>query len=211
VNPERAELRSLACAMGAQYRQDVTTDTTHVVCKFDGTPKIAQARQQGCFIVRTDWIQACHHEQKRLPEDDFLLHKQDQNPPASKRPRTDVQSHGKNVDSSQKLPARKDQVDEETSKMVDGDIKRFRDYLASQVKDNQDKETIARKGLLEAFVYAKECHEQHGDLKSFQDEWIGPIPLALQRLLEDLPANVTTKRIEELHDVYQLVLSRSPT
>ncbi|EKX50842.1 hypothetical protein GUITHDRAFT_103430 [Guillardia theta CCMP2712] len=186
--------------MGAQYRQDVTTDTTHVVCKFDGTPKIAQARQQGCFIVRTDWIQACHHEQKRLPEDDFLLHKQDQNPPASKRPRTDVQSHGKNVDSSQKLPASvelpgswmqaevallgKDQVDEETSKMVDGDIKRFRDYLASQVKDNQDKETIARKGLLEAFVYAKECHEQHGDLKSFQDEWIGPIPLALQRLLE---------------------------
>uniref|UniRef100_A0AAY4A9K9 DNA repair protein XRCC1 n=1 Tax=Denticeps clupeoides TaxID=299321 RepID=A0AAY4A9K9_9TELE len=55
-NPFRGELRDKALAMGARYRPDWTPDSTHLICAFSNTPKYAQVKSAGGFIVRKEWV-----------------------------------------------------------------------------------------------------------------------------------------------------------
>uniref|UniRef100_A0AAY4AC49 DNA repair protein XRCC1 n=1 Tax=Denticeps clupeoides TaxID=299321 RepID=A0AAY4AC49_9TELE len=58
-NPFRGELRDKALAMGARYRPDWTPDSTHLICAFSNTPKYAQVKSAGGFIVRKEWVLDC--------------------------------------------------------------------------------------------------------------------------------------------------------
>ncbi|NWV66720.1 XRCC1 protein, partial [Malurus elegans] len=66
-NPLRGQLRAAALALGARYRPDWTSDSTHLVCAFARTPKAARAREGGGVVVSPDWIWDCQREGRRLP------------------------------------------------------------------------------------------------------------------------------------------------
>ncbi|NWT80315.1 XRCC1 protein, partial [Lanius ludovicianus] len=66
-NPLRSQLRAAAVALGAEYRPDWTSDSTHLVCAFPRTPKAARARQLGGLLVGPAWIWDCQKMGRRLP------------------------------------------------------------------------------------------------------------------------------------------------
>ncbi|KAF6779311.1 hypothetical protein AHF37_01191 [Paragonimus kellicotti] len=58
-NPLRNELRKKALDLGATFRQNWSTDCTHLICAFPNTPKFKEAKNKG-IIVSDKWIQQCH-------------------------------------------------------------------------------------------------------------------------------------------------------
>ncbi|KAF8563409.1 hypothetical protein P879_10295 [Paragonimus westermani] len=58
-NPLRNELRKKALNLGATYRQNWSTDCTHLVCAFPNTPKFKEAKNKS-IIVSDKWIEQCH-------------------------------------------------------------------------------------------------------------------------------------------------------
>jgi hypothetical protein len=47
---------------------------THLIAAFLNTPKCNEVKDSGHgAIVGAEWIEDCHTEKKRLPEDDYLL------------------------------------------------------------------------------------------------------------------------------------------
>lgn len=50
-NPERADLRSKALALGAKYSADWTDSCTHLICAFKNTPKYREVQGKGQFKV----------------------------------------------------------------------------------------------------------------------------------------------------------------
>ncbi|EDS37514.1 DNA-repair protein XRCC1 [Culex quinquefasciatus] len=71
-NPDRANLRNQALAMGAKYKSDWDSSCTHLICAFKNTPKYNQVHGQG-KIVRKGWIERCHALRKRLSWRKFAL------------------------------------------------------------------------------------------------------------------------------------------
>ncbi|KAF7261907.1 hypothetical protein EG68_00875, partial [Paragonimus skrjabini miyazakii] len=58
-NPLRNEVRKKALDLGATFRQNWSTDCTHLICAFPNTPKFKEAKNKG-IIVSDKWIQQCH-------------------------------------------------------------------------------------------------------------------------------------------------------
>uniref|UniRef100_A0A1B6KXU3 BRCT domain-containing protein n=1 Tax=Graphocephala atropunctata TaxID=36148 RepID=A0A1B6KXU3_9HEMI len=75
-NPLRGQLRSKACAMGAKYKADWDSTSTHLICAFVNTPKFNQVRGRG-KIVKKEWIEECHNRRRRLPWRRFALDRND--------------------------------------------------------------------------------------------------------------------------------------
>uniref|UniRef100_A0A0P6IV92 Putative dna repair protein n=1 Tax=Aedes aegypti TaxID=7159 RepID=A0A0P6IV92_AEDAE len=71
-NPDRANLRNQALAMGAKYKSDWDSSCTHLICAFKNTPKYNQVHGKG-KIVKKDWIERCHALRKRLSWRKFAL------------------------------------------------------------------------------------------------------------------------------------------
>uniref|UniRef100_A0A8D0HKY3 DNA repair protein XRCC1 n=1 Tax=Sphenodon punctatus TaxID=8508 RepID=A0A8D0HKY3_SPHPU len=66
-NPFRSELRDKALEMGAKYRPDWTSDSTHLICAFANTPKYSHVKGRGGTIVRKEWVLDCYRTRRRLP------------------------------------------------------------------------------------------------------------------------------------------------
>ncbi|XP_022222798.2 DNA repair protein XRCC1 isoform X2 [Drosophila obscura] len=65
-NPDRADLRAKATAMGARYKADWESGCTHLICAFKNTPKYREVRGKGKIVTRS-WIEKCHAHKKYLP------------------------------------------------------------------------------------------------------------------------------------------------
>ncbi|XP_020043240.1 DNA repair protein XRCC1 isoform X1 [Castor canadensis] len=72
-NPFRSELRDKALELGAKYRPDWTSDSTHLICAFANTPKYSQVLGLGGRIVRKEWVLDCHRVRRRLPSRRYLM------------------------------------------------------------------------------------------------------------------------------------------
>uniref|UniRef100_A0A182Y6J3 BRCT domain-containing protein n=1 Tax=Anopheles stephensi TaxID=30069 RepID=A0A182Y6J3_ANOST len=72
VNPDRANIRSQALAMGAKYKPDWDASCTHLICAYKNTPKYNQVHGKG-KIVKKDWIERCYANRKRLSWRKFAL------------------------------------------------------------------------------------------------------------------------------------------
>ncbi|XP_053693057.1 DNA repair protein XRCC1 [Sabethes cyaneus] len=75
-NPDRANLRSQALAMGAKYKSDWDSSGTHLICAFKNTPKYNQVHGQG-KIVKKEWIERCFALRKRISWRKFALDSDD--------------------------------------------------------------------------------------------------------------------------------------
>lgn len=60
-NPERAEVRDKALAMGAQYRPDWTPDCTLLLAVFPKTPKVRKVKEDNGTIVHKVGFGLCRH------------------------------------------------------------------------------------------------------------------------------------------------------
>uniref|UniRef100_A0A1I8NZK9 BRCT domain-containing protein n=1 Tax=Stomoxys calcitrans TaxID=35570 RepID=A0A1I8NZK9_STOCA len=65
-NPDRADLRSKALALGATYKSDWDKSCTHLICAFKNTPKYNQVKGKGKIVSRS-WIEKCFKLKKYLP------------------------------------------------------------------------------------------------------------------------------------------------
>lgn len=65
-NPERADIRSKALAMGARYSGDWNSTCTHLICAFKNTPKYREVQGKG-KIVDKDFILDAHFHRRRFP------------------------------------------------------------------------------------------------------------------------------------------------
>ncbi|XP_030569124.1 DNA repair protein XRCC1 isoform X2 [Drosophila novamexicana] len=65
-NPDRADLRSKALALGAKYKADWESGCTHLICAFRNTPKYNQVKGKGKIVTR-HWIEKCYALKKYLP------------------------------------------------------------------------------------------------------------------------------------------------
>ncbi|XP_034474692.1 DNA repair protein XRCC1 [Drosophila innubila] len=65
-NPDRADLRSKAVALGAKYKADWEAGCTHLICAFRNTPKYNQVKGKGKIVTRS-WIEKCYTLKKYLP------------------------------------------------------------------------------------------------------------------------------------------------
>ncbi|XP_056142298.1 DNA repair protein XRCC1 [Lampris incognitus] len=72
-NPFRGELRDKALAMGAKYRPDWTSDSTHLICAFAKTPKYSKVKSAGGIIVRKEWVTDCHQKKLKLSHKRYLM------------------------------------------------------------------------------------------------------------------------------------------
>ncbi|XP_027714029.1 DNA repair protein XRCC1 isoform X2 [Vombatus ursinus] len=72
-NPFRSELRDKALELGAKYRPDWTSDSTHLICAFANTPKYSAVLSRGGRIVRKEWVLDCHRMRRRLPCQRYLM------------------------------------------------------------------------------------------------------------------------------------------
>ncbi|XP_059911155.1 DNA repair protein XRCC1 isoform X1 [Gadus macrocephalus] len=72
-NPFRAELRDKALALGAKYRPDWASDTTHLICAFANTPKYSQVKSAGGLIVRKEWVLDCHKRKCSISYKRYLM------------------------------------------------------------------------------------------------------------------------------------------
>ncbi|XP_017870299.1 PREDICTED: DNA repair protein XRCC1 [Drosophila arizonae] len=71
-NPDRADLRSKAIALGAKYKADWEPGCTHLICAFRNTPKYNQVKGHGKIVTRR-WIEKCYELKKYLPWRRFAL------------------------------------------------------------------------------------------------------------------------------------------
>ncbi|KAL3528806.1 hypothetical protein ACH5RR_008128 [Cinchona calisaya] len=74
VNPERAELRSRALEMGAEYQPDWNSNCTLLICAFSNTPKFRQVEADSGTIVSKEWISECYEQKKLVDIELHLLH-----------------------------------------------------------------------------------------------------------------------------------------
>ncbi|KAH8386432.1 hypothetical protein KR093_000424 [Drosophila rubida] len=65
-NPDRADLRAKALALGAKYKADWEDGCTHLICAFRNTPKYNQVKGKGKIVTRS-WIEKCYALKKYLP------------------------------------------------------------------------------------------------------------------------------------------------
>ncbi|KAH8396071.1 hypothetical protein KR222_002673 [Zaprionus bogoriensis] len=65
-NPDRADLRAKAIALGAKYKADWEAGCTHLICAFRNTPKYNQVKGKGKIVTRS-WIEKCYALKKYLP------------------------------------------------------------------------------------------------------------------------------------------------
>ncbi|KAM9852294.1 DNA repair protein XRCC1 [Aulostomus maculatus] len=72
-NPFRGELREKALDMGAKYRTDWTSDSTHLICAFANTPKYSQVKSAGGIIVRKEWVIDCHKRKQQISYKRYLM------------------------------------------------------------------------------------------------------------------------------------------
>lgn len=72
-NPHRADIRTRALQLGAQYSPTWTDSCTHLVCAFLYTPKYRQAALDNALIVTREWVDQCFLQRKRLPWRRFAL------------------------------------------------------------------------------------------------------------------------------------------
>uniref|UniRef100_A0A182PCC7 BRCT domain-containing protein n=1 Tax=Anopheles epiroticus TaxID=199890 RepID=A0A182PCC7_9DIPT len=71
-NPDRANIRNQALAMGAKYKPDWDASCTHLICAYKNTPKYNQVHGKG-KIVKKEWIEKCYANRKRLSWRKFAL------------------------------------------------------------------------------------------------------------------------------------------
>ncbi|XP_070075046.1 DNA repair protein XRCC1 isoform X2 [Drosophila takahashii] len=81
-NPDRADLRSKAIALGAKYKADWEPGCTHLICAFKNTPKYNQVRGKGKIVTRS-WIEKCYSLKKYLPWRRYALDTNDFGQPES--------------------------------------------------------------------------------------------------------------------------------
>lgn len=74
VNPERAELRSRALEMGAEYQPDWNSNCTLLICAFPNTPKFRQVEADSGTVVSKEWILECHEQKKLVDIEPYILH-----------------------------------------------------------------------------------------------------------------------------------------
>jgi len=74
-NPERSEIRSKACKLGAAYSANWDKKSTHLICSTFNQQKCLQAQNDKKPIVTPKWVHDCYKKQTRLKEDQYLLQK----------------------------------------------------------------------------------------------------------------------------------------
>ncbi|XP_055842603.1 DNA repair protein XRCC1 [Episyrphus balteatus] len=65
-NPDRADLRNKALALGAKYKGDWDNSSTHLICAFKNTPKYNQVKGKGKIVTRS-WIEDCYSKKRKIP------------------------------------------------------------------------------------------------------------------------------------------------
>jgi len=71
-NPLRGTIRDKALEMGAKYKPDWDSTSTHLICAFSNTPKFTQVLGKGKIVTKR-WIEDCHLEKRRQPWRDYRL------------------------------------------------------------------------------------------------------------------------------------------
>ncbi|KAJ8719280.1 hypothetical protein PYW08_011455 [Mythimna loreyi] len=70
-NPQRAQVRATALALGAQVQRDWGPTATHLICAFPNTPKLRAVRESpgGAAVpaARADWLREQARRRRRLP------------------------------------------------------------------------------------------------------------------------------------------------
>uniref|UniRef100_A0AAG5D003 BRCT domain-containing protein n=1 Tax=Anopheles atroparvus TaxID=41427 RepID=A0AAG5D003_ANOAO len=88
-NPERGDIRSKALAMGAKYKPDWDSSSTHLICAYRNTPKYNQVRGKG-KIIKKEWITACYNNRKRFSWRKFAMDSEEANEPDSEDEIVDI-------------------------------------------------------------------------------------------------------------------------
>ncbi|XP_074163129.1 DNA repair protein XRCC1 isoform X1 [Sminthopsis crassicaudata] len=111
-NPFRSELRDKALELGAKYRPDWTSDSTHLICAFANTPKYSAVLSRGGRIVRKEWVLDCHRMRRRLPCRRYLMAGPDSSsdeetppPPTTKHPKANHQAPPAGPKSGSRTPS----------------------------------------------------------------------------------------------------------
>lgn len=81
-NPDRANLRTMALALGAKYKKDWDNTCTHLICAYKNTPKYNQVKTLG-KIVKRHWLEKCHQLRKRVPWRRYALDDREAGKPES--------------------------------------------------------------------------------------------------------------------------------
>ncbi|KAH8409034.1 hypothetical protein KR009_005615 [Drosophila setifemur] len=126
-NPDRADLRAKATALGARYKADWEPGCTHLICAFKNTPKYLQVRGKGKIVTRS-WIEKCYALKKYLPWRRYALDTMDLGQPES-----DEEVCDEAVKPTSRRESREDDV------TVTEDIKIASNYDADR-KDNKKQE-----------------------------------------------------------------------
>ncbi|KAG2383699.1 hypothetical protein C9374_004370 [Naegleria lovaniensis] len=87
ANPERTTLRETALKMGAQYRPQFTSDTTHVIAAIANTDKSNQALSNGAFVLKKEWIYDCDTNSRRMNEKTYSFFDAPKPPKKKKGPK----------------------------------------------------------------------------------------------------------------------------
>eukprot|EP00238_Polyblepharides_amylifera_P010587 CAMPEP_0196579506 /NCGR_PEP_ID=MMETSP1081-20130531/22042_1 /TAXON_ID=36882 /ORGANISM="Pyramimonas amylifera, Strain CCMP720" /LENGTH=271 /DNA_ID=CAMNT_0041899123 /DNA_START=162 /DNA_END=977 /DNA_ORIENTATION=+ len=74
VNPERAQLRSMALEMGAKYRPEWCEEATVLVSAFKSTPKVKEVKAAGGSIVLKSFLTECFNQSAIVPIHTHLIH-----------------------------------------------------------------------------------------------------------------------------------------
>lgn len=203
VNPERGILRSRAMEMGAEFKQDWTSNCTLLVCAFPNTPKFRQVEADCGTIVSKDWIQECYRQRKLVEIDSYLMHAgkpwrkggrshevdEEQKPSVPHKPQkrveretseatTSIKSKGKDTDD-----ARKCFEPSEVKKWALDDLNKTIQWLESQEEkpDPSEITKIAAGGILTCLQDAICSIEEKQDIGRGTEDW-----KFLPRVVEEL-------------------------
>ncbi|XP_055603108.1 DNA repair protein XRCC1 [Uranotaenia lowii] len=121
-NPDRANLRTQALALGAKYKSDWDSSCTHLICAFKNTPKYNQVRGHG-KIVKKEWIERCHALRKRISWRKFALDSKEAEKSDSEEEILDIDSKPSNgVQSTKPSPKQSSQKETDEEALAHYDL-----------------------------------------------------------------------------------------
>ncbi|XP_068141157.1 LOW QUALITY PROTEIN: DNA repair protein XRCC1 [Drosophila tropicalis] len=168
-NPDRADLRSKAVALGAKYKADWESGCTHLICAFKNTPKYNQVRGKGKIVTRS-WIEKCYALKKYLPWRRYALDTNDLGQPES-----DVELLDESMRPQTKLISQDDDNDDMDVEFVPQDKENITHNISSGIDTEDELERVAeennrKKKQNEMKTESRDVYEVSTDEEDYLDE-----------------------------------------
>ncbi|EDW86503.1 uncharacterized protein Dwil_GK18507 [Drosophila willistoni] len=171
-NPDRADLRSKATALGAKYKADWESGCTHLICAFKNTPKYNQVRGKGKIVTRS-WIEKCYALKKYLPWRRYALDTNDLGQPES-----DVELLDESMKPQTKLTNQNDDNDDDDEmdvEFVPQDKENITHNISSGIDTEDELERVTeennrKKKQNEIKTKSRDVYEVSTDEEDYLDE-----------------------------------------